>query len=93
MLPICTPLLFSTTLVCLPAREMHSSPCCCPGKNYIVNGEKKWITNGVTADWFTTAVRTGKDGMGGVSVLLIPRSEGVETRQMNCMGVYSSGTT
>jgi alkylation response protein AidB-like acyl-CoA dehydrogenase len=63
------------------------------GKNYIVNGEKKWITNGVTADWFTTAVRTGKPGMGGVSVLLIPRSEGVETRQMQCMGVYSSGTT
>jgi len=63
------------------------------GKNYIVNGEKKWITNGVTADWFTTAVRTGKPGMGGVSVLLIPRSEGVETKQMNCMGVWSSGTT
>ena len=31
--------------------------------------------------------------MGGVSVLLIPRSEGVETKQMNCMGVWSSGTT
>ena len=31
--------------------------------------------------------------MGGVSVLLIPRSEGVETKQMNCMGVHASGTT
>jgi alkylation response protein AidB-like acyl-CoA dehydrogenase len=29
------------------------------GKFYIVNGEKKWITNGVFADYFTVAVRTG----------------------------------
>jgi alkylation response protein AidB-like acyl-CoA dehydrogenase/predicted heme/steroid binding protein len=63
------------------------------GKFYIVNGEKKWITNGVFADFFTTAVRTGGPGMGGVSLLLIPRSEGVVTRQMNCMGVWASGTT
>ena len=37
------------------------------GKHYIVNGEKKWITNGVFADFFTVAVRTGGEGMGGVS--------------------------
>lgn len=37
------------------------------GKHYIVNGEKKWITNGVFADYFTVAVRTGGPGMGGVS--------------------------
>jgi alkylation response protein AidB-like acyl-CoA dehydrogenase len=66
------------------------SPC---GKYYIVNGEKKWITNGVFADYFTTAVRTGGPGMGGVSLLLIDRSPGVTTRQMNCSGVWSSGTT
>ena len=41
------------------------------GKHYIVNGEKKWITNGVFADFFTTAVRTGDaNGAGGVSLLL-----------------------
>lgn len=45
------------------------------GKFYIVNGTKKWITNGVWADYFTTAVRTEK----GFSVLLIERGEGVET--------------
>ena len=27
------------------------------GQFYTVNGEKKWITNGVTADFFTVAVR------------------------------------
>jgi len=37
------------------------------GKFYIVNGEKKWITNGVWADFFTTAVRTGGPGFGGIS--------------------------
>jgi alkylation response protein AidB-like acyl-CoA dehydrogenase len=64
------------------------------GKHYIVNGEKKWITNGIWSDYFTTAVRTGKPGMNGVSVLLIERSAGgVSTRKMDCQGVWSSGTT
>eukprot|EP00425_Heterocapsa_triquetra_P006358 CAMPEP_0195155872 /NCGR_PEP_ID=MMETSP0448-20130528/184378_1 /TAXON_ID=66468 /ORGANISM="Heterocapsa triquestra, Strain CCMP 448" /LENGTH=588 /DNA_ID=CAMNT_0040194661 /DNA_START=82 /DNA_END=1851 /DNA_ORIENTATION=+ len=40
------------------------------GDHYIVNGEKKWITNGIFADYFTVAVRTGsqKDGMKGLSL-------------------------
>lgn len=63
------------------------------GKHYIVNGEKKWITNGIWCDYFTTAVRTGGDGMNGISVLLIERTEGVTTRKMDCQGVWSSGTT
>lgn len=64
------------------------------GKHYIVNGEKKWITNGIWCDYFTTAVRTGGLGMNGVSVLLIERSAGgVSTRKMDCQGVWSSGTT
>lgn len=64
------------------------------GKHYIVNGEKKWITNGIWSEYFTTAVRTGEAGMNGVSVLLIERSMGgVSTRRMDCQGVWSSGTT
>ncbi|KAF4553169.1 Acyl-CoA dehydrogenase-like protein 4 [Elsinoe fawcettii] len=64
------------------------------GKHYIVNGEKKWITNGIWCDYFTTAVRTGGEGMNGVSVLLIERDfGGVSTRKMDCQGVWSSGTT
>ncbi|CAG8460677.1 12755_t:CDS:2 [Ambispora gerdemannii] len=63
------------------------------GKHYIVNGEKKWITNGVFADYFTVAVRTGGLGMGGISLLLIERTmPGVKTRQMQCSGVWASGT-
>jgi hypothetical protein len=30
------------------------------GKHYIVNGTKKWITNGVFCDYFVTGVKTGK---------------------------------
>jgi alkylation response protein AidB-like acyl-CoA dehydrogenase/predicted heme/steroid binding protein len=63
------------------------------GKHFIVNGEKKWITNGIWCDYFTTAVRTGGEGMNGVSLLLIERGEGVSTRRMDCQGVWSSGTT
>jgi alkylation response protein AidB-like acyl-CoA dehydrogenase len=51
----------------------HKSDC---GKFYIVNGTKKWITNGTYADYFVTAVRTGKKGTKGISMLLIERSEG-----------------
>ncbi|KAG0350457.1 hypothetical protein BG005_010024, partial [Podila minutissima] len=61
--------------------------------SFIVNGEKKWITNGTFGDYFTTAVRTGGEGMGGVSLMVIERGmPGVSTRQMKCSGVWSSGT-
>jgi len=64
------------------------------GDFYIVNGEKKWITNGIWCEYFTTAVRTGGPGIKGISLLLIERKfGGVETRKMNCSGVWCSGTT
>ena len=34
---------------------------------------------GMYADWFVTAVRTGKAGAGGISMMLIPRSDAVQT--------------
>jgi alkylation response protein AidB-like acyl-CoA dehydrogenase len=66
------------------------------GDHYLLNGEKKWITNGIFADFFTVAVRTGsqKDGMKGISLLLVEKTmPGVNTRKMKCSGVWSSGTT
>lgn len=41
------------------------------GDGYIVNGSKTFITGGMRANWFTTAVRTGEPGFGGISLLLI----------------------
>ncbi|GMG88102.1 acyl-CoA dehydrogenase family protein [Biformimicrobium ophioploci] len=42
------------------------------GDDWIVSGEKTYITGGMRANWFTTAVRTGEDGLEGISLLLIP---------------------
>jgi len=65
------------------------------GDSYVVNGNKKWITNGIFADFFTVAVRTGDKGMRGLSMLLIEResSPGITTTRMDCQGVWPSGTT
>lgn len=64
------------------------------GDHYLLNGEKKWITNGIFADYFTVACRTGGPGAKGISLLLVERSfGGVTTNKMKCSGVWSSGTT
>ncbi len=41
------------------------------GDYYIVNGSKTFITSGTRADFVTTAVRTGGEGHGGISMLII----------------------
>ncbi|KAJ3269321.1 hypothetical protein HK104_005146 [Borealophlyctis nickersoniae] len=61
------------------------------GKYWIVNGTKKWITNGTFCDYFTTAVRTG-EGYGGVTMLLIERSEGLETKSIKTSYSPAAGT-
>ncbi|GAA5829104.1 hypothetical protein JCM5353_005282 [Sporobolomyces roseus] len=63
------------------------------GKRYIVNGGAKWITNGIYSKVFVTAVRTGGKGMGGISLMVVERAEGLTTKKMDCMGVLSSGTS
>lgn len=63
------------------------------GKHYIVNGEKKWITNGMFSDYFMTTVRTGRPGAGGISMLLIPRAEGLRTRKLDVILGPLSATT
>mmetsp|Transcript_119884 Transcript_119884/g.208134 ORF Transcript_119884/g.208134 Transcript_119884/m.208134 type:complete len:517 (-) Transcript_119884:64-1614(-) len=62
------------------------------GENYIVNGTKKWITGGMYADWFVTAVRTGKKGAAGISMLLIPRSDAVQTTKISTKYSSAAGT-
>lgn len=65
------------------------------GKHYIVNGTKKWITNGIWSNYLTTAVRTsGKPGdANGISLLVIPVGEGVDMTKMTQSGGSASGTT
>lgn len=63
------------------------------GRFYKVSGEKKWITGGIHSRYFTTAVRTGGKGFGGISLVVIERTEGVKTIKMRCSGVICSGTS
>jgi acyl-CoA dehydrogenase len=43
------------------------------GDCYVVTGAKTFITSGVRADFVTTAVRTGGEGYGGISLLVIDK--------------------
>jgi acyl-CoA dehydrogenase len=43
------------------------------GGDYVVNGAKTFITSGIRADFVTTAVRTGGEGYGGISLLVIDK--------------------
>ncbi|KAG8825220.1 hypothetical protein FRC17_008795 [Serendipita sp. 399] len=62
------------------------------GKEWIINGTKKWITNGTYADYFTTACRTGKDDDTGLTVILIPRGDGVDTKAIKTSYSSTAGT-
>ena len=66
------------------------------GDHYLVEGNKKWITNGIYADYFTVAVRTGPPGSAhkGLSMLLLDKTmPGISCSKIDCMGVWPSGTT
>jgi acyl-CoA dehydrogenase len=65
------------------------------GKYYIVNGSKKWITNGIWSDYASMCVRTGGAGGGGLSVLLVPLKgqKGVSMRRIHVSGQKCAGTT
>lgn len=59
------------------------------GEHYIVNGTKKWITNGMFCDYFVTGCRTKK----GFTVLIIERGEGVETKPVKTSYSAAAATT
>lgn len=65
------------------------------GKQYIINGTKKWITNGIWSDYAAMAVRTGGPGAGGLSLLQVPLKghAGVTMRRLKVSGQISAGTT
>lgn len=66
------------------------------GGDYVVNGEKVFITSGMRADWITVAVRTGEAGSrgsGGISMLLVPGdSKGLSRSALAKMGWLCSDT-
>jgi acyl-CoA dehydrogenase len=63
------------------------------GDHYVVNGSKMFITSGMRADYYTVAVRTGGEGAGGVSLLLIERErEGFSRTELKKQGWWASDT-
>ncbi len=63
------------------------------GDELVVNGSKTFITSGMRADYFTTAVRTGPDGPAGISLLLIEGDRpGLSRTKLDKMGWLASDT-
>ena len=63
------------------------------GGEYVVDGEKTFITSGMRADFYTVAVRTGGAGASGVSLLLVERDRpGFSRALLDKMGWWCSDT-
>ena len=65
------------------------------GDEYVVNGDKIFITSGTRADWYTVAVRTDPKNKGamGISMLMVPGdSVGLERTPLKKMGWHCSDT-
>ena len=66
------------------------------GDDYVLDGEKIYITSGMRADWLTVAVRTGgsdEKGARGISLLLVPGdSAGLTRTPLRKMGWWCSDT-
>lgn len=65
------------------------------GKHYVINGTKKWITNGIWSHYCTMAVRTSGPGAAGLSLVVVPLLDypGVSMRGLKVSGQLTSGTT
>ncbi|HEX2546550.1 MAG TPA: acyl-CoA dehydrogenase family protein [Ramlibacter sp.] len=66
------------------------------GGEYVIDGEKVFITSGLRADWITVAVRTGEAGTrgsGGISMLVVPGdAKGLQRTRLDKMGWLCSDT-
>ena len=65
------------------------------GNEYVIDGEKTFITSGMRADWLTVAVRTGDASVlgGGISLLAVPgNSRGLSRSRLEKMGWQCSDT-
>ncbi|MBX3586369.1 MAG: acyl-CoA dehydrogenase family protein [Ramlibacter sp.] len=66
------------------------------GGDWVIDGEKVFITSGMRADWITVAVRTGEagsKGSAGVSMLVVPGDvPGLHRTELKKMGWWCSDT-
>lgn len=65
------------------------------GDDYVIDGEKVFITSGLRCDWLTLAARTdpGSRGASGISLILVPMNRpGVSRSALLKMGWHCSDT-
>ncbi len=64
------------------------------GGEWVINGEKMWITNGLYADYYLVAARTGRreDRHRAITLFLLRRSRCIELSPIEVMGVRGTGT-
>jgi acyl-CoA dehydrogenase len=63
------------------------------GNEWVIDGEKSFITSGMRADWITLAARTGGKGAGGISLIAVPGdAAGLERSALAKMGWWCSDT-
>lgn len=64
------------------------------GDEYIIDGEKVFITSGMRADWITMAVRTPESkGASGISMIVVPGdAKGLSRTALDKMGWLASDT-
>ena len=65
------------------------------GDEWVLNGEKLWITNGGIADFFTVFAKTSLEGRGHITAFIVTRDmKGVSTGpHEHKMGIRASSTT
>jgi len=63
------------------------------GGEWLIDGEKTFITSGLRADWITLAVRTGSPGAAGISLIAVPGdTPGLTRTPLAKMGWWCSDT-
>ncbi len=63
------------------------------GQEWVIDGEKTFITSGMRADWITLAVRTGGPGAAGISLFVVPGdAPGLTRSPLAKMGWWCSDT-
>jgi acyl-CoA dehydrogenase len=63
------------------------------GPDWLITGDKTFITSGMRADWITLAVRTGGPGAAGVSLIAVPGgTPGLTRTALSKMGWWCSDT-
>ncbi len=62
------------------------------GDDYVINGEKMWISNGGYSDFIFLLARFNDDPVGGLGLILVDREHGYETSDIEKMGLNSQST-